>query len=297
MAHCRHHIVANSSLSWWGAWLGGGEGAIVVAPMPWYSQAPRARDLIPDHWIRLDRRTGAAWSAQHALGGGLVSAILLARSDAPALERAFASVKAQTYGNLEIIIALSTRDSNTARMAEQLRARDGATRIITAAHPGAALTAAMLAAAGTWVACLDDHDTWLASKIEIEVEAARLTDADVVLSRTIPIAGADGLPVSYPPPGRPDCSLENLMADGHFIAGISHTVVRRTVLTGIDDIAGCLGESWVPGDENGLWPRLIAESRIVTLWQRLVESPIPFLRRSAPELKPAVRAAAAEGLR
>jgi hypothetical protein len=297
MAHCRHHIVANSSLSWWGAWLGGGEGAIVVAPMPWYSQSPRARDLIPDHWIRLDRRTGAAWSAQRAPGGGLVSAIILARSDASALERAFASVKAQTYGNLEIIIALSTRDPETRRMAEELRARDGATRLITASHAGAALAAAMMAAAGTWVACLDDHDAWLASKIEIEVEAAGLTDADVVLSRTIPIVGADGLPVSYPPPGRPDCSLEDLMADGHFIAGISHTVVRRTVLTAIDDIAGRLGEAWVPGDENGLWPRLIAESRSVTLWQRLVQSPIPFLRRSARGPKPAVRAAAAEGLR
>jgi hypothetical protein len=296
MAHCRHHIVANSSLSWWGAWLGG-EGAIVVAPMPWYSQSPRARDLIPDHWIRLDRRTGAAWSPERTLGGSLVSAIILARSNASALERAFASVKAQTYGNLEIIIALSTRDSGTARMAEQLRARDGAARIRTASHPGAALTAAMMAAAGTWVACIDDHDAWLPSKIEIEVEAAGLTDADVVLSRTIPTAGADGVPVSYPPPGRPDCSLEDLMADGHFIAGISHTVVRRTVLTAIDDIGGRLGESWVPGDENGLWPRLMAERRIVTLWQRLVESPIPFLRRSERGPKPAVRAAAAEGLR
>jgi hypothetical protein len=297
MAHCRHHIIANSSLSWWGAWLGDGEGSIVVAPVPWYSQSPRARDLIPDHWIRLDRRIGAAWSPQRAPGGGLVSAIILARSTASALERAFASVKAQTYGNLDIIIALSTRDSDTARMAGQLRARDGATLVITASHPSAALTAAVTAAGGTWVAFLDDHDAWLASKIEIEIEAAGLTDADVVLSRTIPIAGPDGLPMSYPPPGRPDCSLEDLMADGHFIAGISHTVVRRTVLTAIDDIGGRLGESWVPGDENGLWPRLIAERRIVTLWQRLVESPIPFLRRSAPGLKSTVRAAAAEGLR
>jgi hypothetical protein len=295
MAHCRHRIIANSSLSWWGAWLGDGDGAITVAPMPWYSQSPRARDLIPDHWLRLDRRSGAAWSSSRSLGGGLVSAIILVRSDAAALRRAFASVKAQTYGNMEIMIALSTRDSETVRAAEELREHDGATRIVTGSCPDSAFAAGIATAGGTWIAWLDDHDVWLPRKIEIEVEAAAMADADLVLSRTIPVAGPGGLPLNYPPPGRPDCSLEDFIADGHFIAGISHTLVRRTVLTALGDIDELLGQSWKPGDENGLWPRLMAESRVVTLWERLVESPIPFLRRS--QVKPATHMAAADGLR
>jgi Glycosyl transferase family 11 len=45
MARCHHHIISNSSLGWWGAWLAAREDAIVVAPIPWYSQSPHAQDL------------------------------------------------------------------------------------------------------------------------------------------------------------------------------------------------------------------------------------------------------------
>jgi len=34
MAQCRHSIVSNSTLSWWGAWLGDHDGATVIAPLP-----------------------------------------------------------------------------------------------------------------------------------------------------------------------------------------------------------------------------------------------------------------------
>jgi hypothetical protein len=35
LAHCSHHIIANSSFSWWGAWLGWHTGQIVIAPHNW----------------------------------------------------------------------------------------------------------------------------------------------------------------------------------------------------------------------------------------------------------------------
>ena len=50
MSLCRHHIIANSSFSWWGAWLATGQGA-VYAPKCWFVEAKRAGETpCPEHW-------------------------------------------------------------------------------------------------------------------------------------------------------------------------------------------------------------------------------------------------------
>lgn len=54
MSHCKHHIIANSSFSWWGAWLNPSKEKIVIAPKVWLANgSDDARDLIPDSWIQL----------------------------------------------------------------------------------------------------------------------------------------------------------------------------------------------------------------------------------------------------
>lgn len=55
MSLCRHAIVANSSFSWWGAWLGPqGVQRTVIVPQRWYrSNEPNTTDLIPDRWTKL----------------------------------------------------------------------------------------------------------------------------------------------------------------------------------------------------------------------------------------------------
>ena len=54
MTRCKHHILANSSFSWWGAWLNPSSDKIVIAPKNWFA-APGidTRDLVPEAWIRL----------------------------------------------------------------------------------------------------------------------------------------------------------------------------------------------------------------------------------------------------
>jgi hypothetical protein len=53
MSQCRHHINANSSFSWWGAWLGEKSDGIVIVPNQWHANKPYPEDLIPDRWIRI----------------------------------------------------------------------------------------------------------------------------------------------------------------------------------------------------------------------------------------------------
>ena len=54
MARCRHHIIANSSFSWWGAWLNPRPDKVVVAPRNWFrGGAHDTRDLLPKGWNRL----------------------------------------------------------------------------------------------------------------------------------------------------------------------------------------------------------------------------------------------------
>lgn len=56
MSLCRHHIIANSSFSWWGAWLASWEKQIVIAPQPWFEDAQMdARDLTLPNWHLLPR--------------------------------------------------------------------------------------------------------------------------------------------------------------------------------------------------------------------------------------------------
>lgn len=53
MSLCRHHVIANSSFSWWGAWLGQHENTITLAPSTWFRFRERP-DIIPDNWIKID---------------------------------------------------------------------------------------------------------------------------------------------------------------------------------------------------------------------------------------------------
>lgn len=56
MSACSHHIIANSSFSWWGAWLNPNPEKIVIAPKNWFADAQlnaKATSITPDSWIRI----------------------------------------------------------------------------------------------------------------------------------------------------------------------------------------------------------------------------------------------------
>jgi len=52
MTLCSGHIIANSSFSWWGAWLSGSKK--IIAPSKWYSKTKEdTEDIVPKNWIKI----------------------------------------------------------------------------------------------------------------------------------------------------------------------------------------------------------------------------------------------------
>lgn len=53
MSKCRHNIIANSSFSWWAAWLNQNQQKIVLSPQNWMPHFTGTRDLIPKSWTTI----------------------------------------------------------------------------------------------------------------------------------------------------------------------------------------------------------------------------------------------------
>ena len=54
ISSCKYHIIANSSYSWWAAWLSNYDDKIVIAPKKWVNKMTiDTKDIVPENWVKI----------------------------------------------------------------------------------------------------------------------------------------------------------------------------------------------------------------------------------------------------
>ncbi|MEJ2704216.1 MAG: glycosyltransferase [Sedimentisphaerales bacterium] len=208
MSLCKHYIIANSTFSWWGAWLNPEKDKMVFAPGQWFNAAEHnVKDLIPETWTKISvPKPPAADLAKYGrfISYGLyqeiqsnlnqtsghsikISVIVPCYNHAGYLPEAVESLVRQTYTNWECIIVNDGSSDNTVAVANQLIARypDRRIRFIDKPHSGVSDTrnVGIEVAAGQWILPLDSDDMFEPSFMQRAVDiVSREPKVDIVFS-------------------------------------------------------------------------------------------------------------------
>jgi cellulose synthase/poly-beta-1,6-N-acetylglucosamine synthase-like glycosyltransferase len=190
-----------------------------------------------------------------------VSVILPTHNRARLLQRAVASIEAQTFRDFELIVI---DDGSGDRTAETLASLAGTVNRISQSHRGvsAARNAGLAHATGELIAFLDDDDRWLPDHLSVVVTLLR-GHPDAVLASTSPAHRRGGR--QRPEQARVVDAFPAILTRS--VAGfLPSTAVRRAEIEAV----GGFDESLAANEDNDLWLRLSVRGPFVVLHRRTV---------------------------
>jgi glycosyltransferase involved in cell wall biosynthesis len=266
LANCKHHILSNSSFSWWGAYLASHPEQAVIAPAPWYTRIPLAPDLIPANSQLLHRASGEDWSIwEDRVRATRVSVVVPSHRRVKPLSEAVHSALAQTHDNLDVTIVLSAATDEVKAEAERLSRENDRVHVVAAPTAGLAIArnTGIRASSGEWIAILDDDDVWHLDKLRTQLTAALAFDQDAV-SCEHTFSGPGLGKFNYPPA---NVSLREALMLANYFSGGSAAIFKRAAFDHVNGFDGHLFAC----EDHDFWRRLSLHHKMMIVAEPLLE--------------------------
>ena len=202
---CDDFIIANSSFSWWGAWLGTRRDRQIIAPTIWVNKqdgsALQRQDIFMPSMLRVnpagrvyppseqevnpERRIFAYSEPAPASGRPAVSVIVAAYNIESYIGRALDSLTGQTLQNLEIIAVDDGSTDHTGQICDEAAAKDPRIHVVHKENGGLsdARNAGIAQAHGEYIGYLDGDDWAEPAMYETMYKACIKADAQIALVR------------------------------------------------------------------------------------------------------------------
>jgi glycosyltransferase involved in cell wall biosynthesis len=212
MSQCKHNIIANSTYSWWAAWLNPNPNKIIISPMNWFVDGRDEKDLIPKSWKKI-------------INDPKISVIMPVYKNGKYLKSAIDSILDQTFKNFEFIIIEDKSDSDECKNIINSYNDPRIKYILNETKKGIAesLNQGILLSRGDYIARMDSDDISLPKRFENQYEFME-KNKDVSISGTF-----------YKTIGHGESYTSKLLSDSEdikaqllFNSGVAHpTVIMR----------------------------------------------------------------------